>query len=178
MTPEQQSYYNAQLKEIRSGGYGHCAYALQSVSGMGFKSLGPVDPPVVGFGQDGDSYFQQYLQNWAEVNALIADLKAEATKAWGEETTLDSGAAGPSCDPADWSGQGKPYADKALLSNDRMSIDPETGNVSIGTPPSKRQPLKRATIADAPDCLNINDKAMWVIGWSECVEAHDIGDKT
>ena len=44
--------------------------------------------------------------------------------------------------------------------------------------PPKRQPLKQATIADAPNCLNTNDKAMWVIGWNECVEAHDIGDKT
>ena len=46
------------------------------------------------------------------------------------------------------------------------------------TSPPKRQPMKRATIADAPDCLNTNDKAMWVLGWNECVEAHGIGDKT
>ena len=39
------------------------------------------------------------------------------------------------------SGQGKPYADKALLSNDRMTIDSETGNVSIGSSPLQRQPL-------------------------------------
>ena len=85
MTPEHQNQYNAHLREIRSGGYGHSAYAVTSIGGMGVENLGPVDPPVVGFGQDGDSYYQQYLQNWAEVNALIADLKAEATKAWGEE---------------------------------------------------------------------------------------------
>jgi hypothetical protein len=29
----------------------------------------------------------------------------------------------------------------------------------------------RATINDAPQCLNTNDKAMWVTGWNECFEA-------
>lgn len=30
---------------------------------------------------------------------------------------------------------------------------------------------QRKTISDAPKCLNTNDKAMWVTGWNECVEA-------
>jgi hypothetical protein len=49
------------------------------------------------------------------------------------------------------------------------------GLLEAASPP-KRQPLTLATIADAPGCLNTNDKAMWVIGWNECVEAHDIGE--
>ena len=40
--------------------------------------------------------------------------------------------------------------------------------------PLQRQPLKRATIADAPGFLNLNDKSMWVVGWNECVETHGI----
>ena len=40
--------------------------------------------------------------------------------------------------------------------------------------PPKRQPMRRATIEDARDYLNTNDKAMWVIGWNECVEAYNI----
>ena len=31
--------------------------------------------------------------------------------------------------------------------------------------------MKRVTIADAPAVLNTNDKAMWVLGYNEAVEA-------
>ena len=47
---------------------------------------------------------------------------------------------------------------------------------TFDTSPPERQPLTRATIADARDFLNTHDKAMWVIGWNECVEAHGIGE--
>lgn len=51
--------------------------------------------------------------------------------------------------------------------------------VPVGTklytsPPAQRKPLKQATIADAPVCLNTNDKAMWLTGWNECAAAHGI----
>ena len=29
----------------------------------------------------------------------------------------------------------------------------------------------KITIADAPDCLNTNDKAMWVLGYQAAIEA-------
>ena len=53
--------------------------------GMGSYNLGPINPPVVAFGQDGDPYYTQYLRNWNEVNALINNLREEAIKAWGDE---------------------------------------------------------------------------------------------
>ncbi len=52
---------------------------------VGSFNLGPLDPPVVSFGQDSDPYYTQYLQNWDEVEALIAELREEATKAWGSK---------------------------------------------------------------------------------------------
>jgi hypothetical protein len=52
------------------------------------------------------------------------------------------------------------------------------GEYQLYAAPPKRQPMKRAPIEDARDYLNTNDKAMWVIGWNECVEAHEIGEKT
>ena len=82
MTPEGQAYYDNELREIRSGGYGHEAYVVKAIHGLG-GYIGPVDPPVVGFGQDGDPFYQQYLRNWDEVEKLISQLREEATKAWG-----------------------------------------------------------------------------------------------
>ena len=32
-------------------------------------------------------------------------------------------------------------------------------------------PLATATLSTAPACLNTNDKAMWVLGWNECLNA-------
>jgi hypothetical protein len=84
MTPEQQAYYDNELREICSGGYGHEAYVVKAIHGLG-GYIGPVDPPVVGFGQDGDPFYQQYLRNWSEVEKLIEQLREEATKAWGEQ---------------------------------------------------------------------------------------------
>ena len=85
MTPEQQEYYGEELARIRSGGYSHDACIQDHVWGMGSYNLGPINPPVVAFGQDGDPYYTQYFNNWDEVNALINNLKQEAIKAWGEE---------------------------------------------------------------------------------------------
>lgn len=44
--------------------------------------------------------------------------------------------------------------------------------------PPRHQPMRRATIEDARDYLNTNDKAMWAIGWNECVEAYSIKGAT
>ena len=85
MTPEQKAYYDKTIAEIRRGGYPHDAFMQDRIWGMGSSNLGPLDPPVVGFGQDGDPYFTQYFQNWDEVEALIAQIREEATKAWGEK---------------------------------------------------------------------------------------------
>ena len=42
MTPEQQAYYDNELREIRSGGYGHEAYVVKAIHGLG-GYIGPVD---------------------------------------------------------------------------------------------------------------------------------------
>ena len=83
MTPEQKQYYERELQRLRGGGCKHSAFMVDCIYGFGNPNLGPVDPPVVGFGQDDDAYYTQYLQNWDEVEALIAQLREEATKAWG-----------------------------------------------------------------------------------------------
>jgi hypothetical protein len=79
MTPEQKKYYEKEIWKIRNGGSRHEAFMLDHVRG----NLGPLTPPVVLFGQDDDPHYAQYLQNWDEVEALIAQLREEATKAWG-----------------------------------------------------------------------------------------------
>jgi len=84
MKPEQKAYYEKELREIRSGGYEHDAYVVKDIYGLG-GYIGPIDPPVVGFGQNGDPFYQQYFRNWDEVEKLIAQLREEATKAWGEQ---------------------------------------------------------------------------------------------
>ena len=83
MTPEQKQYYESELQRIRRGGYKHSAFVIDSIFGFGSPNLGPVDPPVVGFSQDDDSFYMQYLQNWDEIEALIAQLREVATQAWG-----------------------------------------------------------------------------------------------
>lgn len=83
MTPEQKKFYDQELINIRRGGSFHDAFVLNKIGGMGSSYLGPVDPPVVGFGQDDDPFYTQYFQNWEEVETMIAQLRAEATKAWG-----------------------------------------------------------------------------------------------
>jgi hypothetical protein len=86
MTPEQQEYYDSEISSIRRGGYFHYASMLDHIFGMGSPNLGPIDPPVVVFGQDGDPFYSQYFQNWEEVNKMIDELRQEAEKAWGKET--------------------------------------------------------------------------------------------
>lgn len=39
------------------------------------------------------------------------------------------------------------------------------------TTPPKTTFIKRVTLADAPQFLNLNDQAMWVLGWNEGYEA-------
>lgn len=85
MTPEQKQYYDKELASIRRGGSVHSASMQDRIWGMGSYNLGPISPPVVAFGQEDDPYYTQYLQNWDEVEALIAQLREEATKAWGEK---------------------------------------------------------------------------------------------
>ena len=85
MTTEQQPNYQKQLAKIRRGGSEHDACVLDCVFGMGSPNLGPINPPVVAFGQDDDPHYTQFLQNWDEVNALINNLRTEAEKAWGKE---------------------------------------------------------------------------------------------
>lgn len=87
MTPQQQAYCNLRMNEISGGGFRHEAYVIDRISGLGSANLISVDPPVVGFGQDEDPYYQQYLHNWKEVNELINQIKSEAEKAWGKEPT-------------------------------------------------------------------------------------------
>lgn len=85
MTPEQKTHYDKEVAKIRRGGAKHTAWMQDYIWGMGSKNLGPLTPPVVSFGQDDDPHYTQYLQNWDEVEALIAELREEATKAWGEK---------------------------------------------------------------------------------------------
>lgn len=82
MNDEQKAYYEKELREIKSGGYQHDAYVVKAIHGLG-GYIGPVDPPVIGFGQDGDPFYQQYLKNWDEVETLISQIRQEAEKAWG-----------------------------------------------------------------------------------------------
>ena len=83
MTPEQSTYYERELKRFKSKGSKHDAFLIDCVYGMGSSNLGPVDPPVVGFGQDDDPHYTQYLHNWDEVEELIKQLRDVATTAWG-----------------------------------------------------------------------------------------------
>jgi hypothetical protein len=88
MTPEQKAYYQSEINQIRRGGdCNYTAFMLDKIGGMGSSNLGPVQPPVVGFCNNDDTHYVQYLQNWNEVEALIAQLRQEATKAWGEANT-------------------------------------------------------------------------------------------
>ena len=80
---QKQAYYKRELTEISQSGDEHSAYVISSISGLGFQNIGPVDPPVVGFGQSNDPYYQQYLHNWDEVDALIKDIEDAAMQAWG-----------------------------------------------------------------------------------------------
>lgn len=86
MTPEQKDYYDEEIASIRRGGSKHDASMQDHIWGMGSYNLGPLDPPVVAFGQSDDPYYTQYFQNWDEVEELIAQLRKEATKAWGSKT--------------------------------------------------------------------------------------------
>jgi len=95
MTPEQKDYYKQETAKIRRGGAVHTAFMLDHIGGMGSANLGPLTPPVVLFGQDDDPHYSQYLQNWDEVEALIAQLREEATKAWGEKLYTTPPAAQP-----------------------------------------------------------------------------------
>ena len=92
MTPEQKEYYDKELASIRRGGSQHYASMQDRIWGMGSPNLGPVNPPVVAFGQDDDPWYTQYFQNWAEVNAMINQLREEAKKAWGEDKTIEPAA--------------------------------------------------------------------------------------
>lgn len=84
LTVKQRSYYEDELRSIRNGGRcTHEAFLIDKIWGMGSYDLGPVDPPVVGFCNNDDSFYIQYFKNWDEVEALIAQLREEATKAWG-----------------------------------------------------------------------------------------------
>ena len=85
MTLEQKQYYDKELAAIRRGGESHDAFMQDRIWGMGSPDLGPVDPPVVGFGQSEDPFYTQYFQNWEEVNAMIKQLRVEAEKAWGKD---------------------------------------------------------------------------------------------
>lgn len=82
MNAEQKAYYEKELREIKSGGCQHDAYIVKAIYGLG-GYIGPVDPPVIGFGQDGDPFYQQYLKNWDEVEELISQIRQEAENAWG-----------------------------------------------------------------------------------------------
>ena len=85
MTPEQKAYCERELEEIAGSGSIHSAYVIAQIGGMGSMHLCDVSPAVVGFGQEDDPYYQQYLHNWDEVNALITDIKKAAEEAWGKD---------------------------------------------------------------------------------------------
>lgn len=104
---KEQQFYQERLAEIRRGGNtSHSVFVTDYIGGYG-SNLGPVDPPVVGLVGD-DHYYAQYFQNWDEVNKFIEELQAEATKAWG------------------------PQYHQYHHQDDRMRIDPVTGNVCVG----------------------------------------------
>ena len=70
---------------VMSGGRcTHNAWVVDRISGCGSTNLGAIDPPVIGFANDDDPHYVQYLRDWDEVEGLVAELRAEATKAWGE----------------------------------------------------------------------------------------------
>ena len=102
-----EQYYLLQLANIRRGGNtSHSVFVTDYIGGHG-ANLGPVDPPVVGLVGD-DHYYAQYFQNWDELNAFILELQTEATKAWGSQYH------------------------QYQYPEDRMTIDPVTGDVCIG----------------------------------------------
>ena len=76
---------------------------------MGSQNLGPVEPKVVGFCNDGDPFYVEYFNNWDEVNAFIDHIRETAVEAWGEEN------------PA-------PYMTYPLSG---INIDPVTGDMSF-----------------------------------------------
>ena len=84
MTPEQQSYCKSELEKLSGTGCNHEAYVIDRIDGLGSAHLCDVSPPILGFSNDGDPDYQQYLHNWDEVNSLIADIKNVAEKAWGK----------------------------------------------------------------------------------------------
>ena len=86
-SPEVLAYIEKELKKFHSGGDVHDAYVITRISGMGHHDLHTLEKPIVGFGQSNDPYYQQYLKNWDEVNALINQLKATAIEAWGENVS-------------------------------------------------------------------------------------------
>lgn len=84
MTPEQEAYHEKCLNEYKSGGTNHSVWVIRNTFGMGSYNLGPVDPPLVGMGNDDDSFYSQYFHNWDEVNTFVNELKKTAFEAWGE----------------------------------------------------------------------------------------------
>ena len=103
-----EQYYKDRLAEIRRGGNtSHTVFVTDSISGHHSPNLGPVDPPVIGIVGE-DEYYVEYFQNWDEVNKFIEELQAKATKAWGSQY-------------------------HQYHQDHRITIDPVTGNVGIGT---------------------------------------------
>lgn len=62
----------------------------------------------------------------------------------------------------DWIGRGYPADLWSAFQAGRASLSASTPSAAV---PGK------ASLADAPKVLNINDRAMWVLGWNECVAA-------
>ena len=86
LTPEQQQYYDKQLEMIKRGGNcTHSAYLVDCIWGKGSPNLGPVEPAVVGFSNDDDSYYVTFFKNWTEINAFINQIEEMAVAAWGPE---------------------------------------------------------------------------------------------
>jgi hypothetical protein len=111
MTPEQQEYYDKELTIIKRGGNClHDAFVVNCVWGMGSLNLGPVEPAVVGFSNNSDSYYVEYFKNWDEVNAFINQIRKTAIEAWGEQENPT------------------PYMTYPLSNID---VDPVTGDVSF-----------------------------------------------
>ena len=64
----------------------------------------------------------------------------------------------------------KKWADDAPIEQP-VPMRKTTREEKITRPGVYELPLATATLSTAPACLNTNDKAMWVLGWNECLNA-------
>ncbi len=127
MTPEQKEYVDKELALIERGGNcDHEAFVVDRIWGMGEDNLAKVDPPVVGLCNTDDSYYIQYFKNREEIEKFIEAVKKAADEAWGPPEPVN---VYPFCGVVKM-----PELYQAMyVGEDRISIDPVTGDVGIGS---------------------------------------------